>query len=119
RLLYEKRTPESCKLAPTSLPTQLAHGRVETLQRLADVGQSHGGAEAVMAGRPAVVVEVDAPADGRGDEAEHGVALVPHRVAVAGRLAGQAEVDAEARPQSLDVGGDAVPLEHVVEPLVQ
>ena len=38
---------------------------------LLHVGERHGGAETVMAGRPAVVVEVDAMLDGRADEAQH------------------------------------------------
>src|SRR5262249_26844033 len=65
------------------------------------------------------VVEVDAVLDGRRHETEHALPLVQDGVAIAGRLAGQAEVDAEPRPQSLDMGLDAMPHEQVVEPLTQ
>ena len=62
----------------------------------------------MMARRAAVVVEVDAVVDGGLDEAQHLGALLLDGVAVVVRLPFEAEVDAEAGAEALDVGGDLV-----------
>src|SRR5438552_7240055 len=53
------------------LSFQKPDGVVEPVQGFIDVGQGHRGTEAMMTGRPAVIVEVDAVVDGRLDEAQH------------------------------------------------
>ena len=68
-----------------------------------------------MTGRAAVVVQIDAVGNGRPDEAEHLCALVPDGVTIVGHRARDTEINAEACPQALDAGRDAVTLEDRIE----
>lgn len=100
-------------------PLHRPHCIVEPVQGLLRDFQSKGRAKAVVTGRAAVIVQVDAVGDRRPDEAEHLRALVLHCVAVARHGACDAEINAEARPQPLDVGWDAMTLENRVEARVE
>src|SRR5439155_9371372 len=67
----------------------------------------------------AVVVEVDAVSDGRGDEPKHAVAVMGDGIAVAAHRSRDPEVDAEARPEPLNAGRHAVPSEDFLQTSVE
>src|SRR5213082_1392384 len=84
------------------------HRSIKPPKHLIHIVQRHCRAEPVMAGGATVVVEIDAVRDRSADEAKHPVALMADDVAVAARGAGDAEIDAEAGTEALQLGGDAM-----------
>ena len=72
-----------------------------------------------MTGGPPVVVEINALADGRRNETQHPLPLVLHGIPIVAHRCRNAEVNAKARSESLDVGGDAVSLEQIIEAAVK
>src|SRR6188474_2954698 len=79
---------------------------IQSTQRLVHVIGAHRRAEAVMARRPAVIVEVNAVCYGRLDEAQHLLALMMDGIAVIAHFTLDAEIDAEASTEPLNVSGD-------------
>src|SRR2546430_17278484 len=98
---------------------QASHGPIQTLQGLRHIGRTHRRTEPVMARRSAVVVEIDAFLNRQGDETQHPFPLVANGIPIAAYGFRNAEVDAEARAEPLDMSRDAMALEEVVEAAVE
>ena len=73
----------------------------------------------MMAGRAAVIVEVDPLLDRRGDEAEHLIAMVLHGVAIIPRRFIEAEIDSETGAEAAHPRLNAPALEDRLEAAIE
>lgn len=87
--------------------------RIQSIESRINVRQSHRRTESVMAGRSAIVVEVDAMPDRRCDEAQHLRPIMSLRVLVIANHLVESEVDTKPCAKSLDPRNDTMPAEQI------